>query len=62
MKVYKTRRKSSEDNRPAWNRAKVSIGAAGLPLPMYTDVNIHAPKSMHIYENQLKSLEIHEKL
>ena len=36
---------------PAWNRAKVSIGAEGRPIP---SSKIHAPKPMKcvkIYEN-----------
>ena len=62
MKIDRKRWKSSDDKKPAWNRAKVSIGAAGRILPSYTVVNIHARKSMKIYENLWKSMKIHENL
>ena len=42
-----------QDKNPAWNRAKVFIGAAGRTLPF---LRIHAPKSMRIHK------KIHENL
>ena len=54
----------------SWNRAKVSIRAAGWPLPSYTVLSTHAPKlikmcknqckSIKIYTNPLKSMQYHE--
>ena len=45
----------------SWNRAKVSIRAAGWPLPSYTVLSTHAPKLMYmkIHENQCKSIKIY---
>ena len=60
MIINRKRWKSSDDKKPAWNRAKVSIGAPGCFLPLYTVVNIHARKSMKIYENLWKSMQINE--
>ena len=60
MIINRKRWKSSDDKKPAWNRAKVSIGAAGWTLPSYTVVNIHARKSMKIHENLWKSMKINE--
>ena len=48
MKIYEILLKPSEAKKPAWNRAKVSIGAAGWTL---SAVSIHAPKLMEVYEN-----------
>ena len=60
MKINEIRWQSSEDKRPAWNRAKVCLGAAGRTLTV-------APGPKHpcskIHENQWKSvssLKIHE--
>ena len=38
--------KSSDDKKPAWNRAKVSIGVAGRNL---ISLSTHTPKYMKIY-------------
>ena len=59
-KIYEIQWKSSDDKKSAWNRAKVSIGAAG---PILSAVSIHAPKfrkSSKIYENPWKSMKIYE--
>ena len=53
--IYKIRWKSSDDKKPAWNRAKVSIGAAG---PALSSLSIHTPKYMKIHKNLWKSIEI----
>ena len=62
MKIDRKRWKSSDDKKPAWNRAKVSIGAAGLNLSSlrhpYPEIHENLSKSMKIYENQLKSIKI----
>ena len=47
--------KSSEDKKPAWNRAKVSIETAAMALRLDHVLSTHAPKSMQIYENLYKS-------
>ena len=47
--------KSSEDEKPAWNRAKVPIGAAGRALP--------SQRSMpEINENPHETINISKKL
>ena len=59
MEIHKIRWKSSDGKKPAWNRAKVSIRAAG---PILSMLSIHTPKYMKIYkiyENPWKSMEIH---
>ena len=50
-KIYEMWWKSSDDRKPAWNRAKVSVGAAGRTLRPDQVVSTHAPKSMTIFEN-----------
>ena len=45
------RRKSSEDEKPAWNRAKVPIGAAGPALPSQGSIP-------EINENPCESMKI----
>ena len=46
MKIDRKRCKSSDDKKPALNRAKVSIGAAGPPL---RPLGIHTPKYMKMH-------------
>ena len=49
MKVNRKRWKFSDDKKPTWNRAKVSIGAAGLNLSSlrhpYPEIYKNPPKS-----------------
>ena len=56
MKIDRKRWKSSDDKKPAWNRAKVSIGAAGCSLSSfkhpYPEISENPPKSMKIYGNR----------
>ena len=65
MKIDRKRWKSSDDKKPAWNRAKVSIGVTG---PALSSLSIHTPKyikSTKIYENRwksYKSMKINRKL
>ena len=64
IEIHETRSKSSEDEKPAWNRAKVSIGAAGPLIPLSYRYKLPCPeihqnpkevmksnKSFEIYEN-----------
>ena len=58
IKIDRKRWKSSDDKKPAWNRAKVSIGAASWAL---RPLDIHTSKSWttnEIYENLSKSMKI----
>ena len=57
MKIDRKRCKSSDDKKPAWKRAKLSIGAASRSLPFWY---IHIPKSMKIHENLQRSMKIHD--
>ena len=50
MKIYGIRWKSADDKKPAWNRAKVSIRAAGWALSL---LGIHTPKYMKIHQKNL---------
>ena len=52
MKIDRKRWKSSDDKKPAWNRAKVSIKAAGWALSL---LGIHTPKYMNIHQKNLTS-------
>ena len=58
MKIDRKLWKSSDDKKPTWNRAKVSIGAAGRIL---SPLSTHTPKYMKIYQNLWKSMKIGRK-
>ena len=55
MKIDRKRWKSSDDKKPAWNRAKVSIGAAGCFLRRAGHPH---PEIMKIHQNSWKSMKI----
>ena len=55
MKIYEIRLKSSDDKKPDWTRAKVSIGVAGPPLFIPAS-KIHAP---NLWKSE-KSINIHK--
>ena len=69
MKIYEIRWKSSEDKKPAWNRAKVSIRAANRRWPFKARCEHPCPE-MHenqwefikIYGNPRKATKIYENL
>ena len=55
MQIYKIRWESSEDKKPSWNRAKVSIGAAGRVLPFCQGLKHPYQKSSEINANPSNS-------
>ena len=55
MQIDGKRWTSSDDKKPAWNRAKLSIGAAGCAL---SPLSTHTPKYMKIHQHLWKSVEI----
>ena len=58
VNIYEMRWESSDgEEKSALIRAKVSVGAAGCPLPFS---NIHAKKTMETHENIETSSQIHE--
>ena len=64
-KIYKIRGKSSEDKKPAWNRAKVSTGSAGRYLPMKdlcSEIHENLWKSMKNLWKSYTSYENHANL
>ena len=62
MKICEIRWKSSEDKKPAWNQANVSVGAAGRSLLSCHWLNIHTPGWFKIYENLWTSMKYDESL
>ena len=57
MKIYEMQWKSTEDEKPAWNRAKVFIGAAGRIISSFNIIPHDSWKSIKTYENIWKSWE-----
>ena len=60
MKINRKHSKFSDDKKPAWNRAKVCIGAASRFLRPYKSLRHPYPEITKIHQNLWKSLKIYK--